>query len=138
MSVTYTRLYRNGTYYPYVRDLYEASFPEQERPPFDFLFDLKDNDLYAVIDQGNPIGLVDLAAYEDLVYVFFLAIDPAYQKKGYGTGALKHVCEEFKTKRIYLCIEALDTEATNYEQRVSRLAFYGKCGFVSTGERLIE
>ncbi|MBQ7249921.1 MAG: GNAT family N-acetyltransferase [Bacilli bacterium] len=138
MSATYTRLYRNGPYYSYVRDLYEASFPEEERPPFDFLFDLKDNDLYAVIDQGNPIGLVDLAAYEDLVYVFFLAIDPAYQKKGYGTGALKHVCEWFKTKRIYLCIEALDIEAANYEQRVRRLAFYQKCGFAPAGERLVE
>ena len=136
--MTYTRLHRSSAYYSYVRGLYNASFPEEERPPFDFLFDFKDNDLYVVEDHDNPVGFVDVATYKDLVYIFFLAIDPVYQKKGHGTAILKHICQHFKKKRIYLCIEALDKTADNYEQRVRRLAFYEKCGFTPTGERFIE
>lgn len=54
--------------------------------------------------------------------------------KGYGSKLLKILFKKYKNqnKPIVLFIEAIDTTAPNYTQRIKRLSFYKKNGFVDT------
>ena len=120
------------------RSLYESAFPEEERPPFSILLGMKNNVLYIVKEDDTFIGLVDTAAYKDQLYIFFLAIEPSMQNKGYGTQILKDIVAKNPGKRVYLSIETIDPKANNYSQRLQRLAFYERNGFFRTGESFDE
>lgn len=118
--------------------LYESAFPEEERPPFSILVGMKNNTLYVVEENDTFIGLIDTAIYQDQLYIFFLAVGPSMQNKGYGTQILKDVVAKNPEKRIYLSIETMDSKADNYNQRLQRLAFYERNGFFRTGESFDE
>ena len=120
------------------RSLYESAFPEEERPPFSTLLGMKNNVLY-VIEEGDAfIGLVDTAIYQDQLYIFFLAVEPSMQNRGYGSQILKDIVTKNPGKRIYLSIETMDPKADNYNQRLQRLAFYERNGFFRTGQSFDE
>ena len=120
------------------RSLYESAFPEEERPPFSILLGMENNALYVVEENDVFIGLIDTAIYQDQLYIFFLAVEPSMQNKGYGTQILKDVAHKNPGKRIYLSIETMDPKADNYGQRLQRLAFYERNGFYRTGESFDE
>ncbi len=136
--LTYVALAKDNPYYKKTQSLYNAAFPEEERPPFDMTMDFKDNVMYAIMDKDVYVGLADLSFYEDLVYLFFLAIDPAHRSKGYGSMILKNLAEQYGDKRLYLTIETMDPKAPNYEQRLRRLAFYERNGFHPVGGSFVE
>ncbi len=136
--LNYIALSKNSTYFKQTENLYLNAFPEEERPPFDFTLRFKDNVMYAIEDDGTYVGLIDLSHNEDIVYIFFLAVDPIHRNKGYGARILKDITNKYADKRIYLSIEAVDPSAENYAQRLSRLGFYERNGFHPTGERFIE
>ncbi|WP_213810666.1 GNAT family N-acetyltransferase [Jeotgalicoccus sp. WY2] len=64
--------------------------------------------------------------------MFYLAIDPSQQSKGYGSMVLQHLEEIYQDKRLLLNIEKVDRAADNYEQRFKRKQFYEKNGFLNT------
>ncbi len=132
-SFSYDHPYSSNT-----RSLYESAFPEEERPPFSILLGMKNNTLYMVVENDTFIGLIDTAKYQDQLYIFFLAIEPSMQSKGYGTQILKDIVAKNPEKRIYLSIETMDPKADNYSQRLQRLAFYERNGFFRTGESFDE
>lgn len=120
---------------PTVKELYLSAFPAYERYPFwllDFKSRKKNTDFYVVYDDNEYIGLLYLTYYKDLVYVFYLAIDPSQQSKGYGSKILQHLKDIYNDKRLFLNIEKVDPSADNYEQRVKRKRFYEKNGFKNT------
>ncbi len=54
--------------------------------------------------------------------------------KGYGSKLLEVLFNSYLEKSITLFIETMDDKsASNYDQRVKRLAFYERNGFVHTG-----
>ncbi len=85
----YIKLSKDSPYYRQTENLYINAFPEEERPPFDFTLQLQDNAMYAIEDNDAFIGLIDLSFYEDIIYIFFLAVDPVRRNKGYGARILK-------------------------------------------------
>lgn len=120
---------------PKVKNLYINEFPEYERLPFWFLVyksKKKNSDFYAIYDDSEYIGLLYLTYYKDIVYVFYLAIDPLQQSKGYGSKILQYLRKIYKDKRLFLNIEKVDSSADNYEQRFKRKRFYEKNGFKNT------
>lgn len=120
---------------PKVKDLYFEAFPKYERVPFWLLIyksKKKNCDLYAIYDESEYIGFLYLTYYKDIVYVFYLAIDPSQQSKGYGSMVLQHLKEIYQDKRLLLNIEKVDRAADNYEQRFKRKQFYKKNGFLNT------
>lgn len=120
---------------PKVKNLYINEFPDYERYPFWLLVyksKKKNSDFYVIYDDSEYIGLLYITYYKDIVYVFYLAIDPMHQSKGYGSKILQHLKKIYKNKRLLLNIEKVDNSADNYEQRFKRKRFYEKNGFKNT------
>ena len=82
----------------------------------------------------SPLFIVEIfyinnIFYKDIVFVFYLAIDKGTREQGYGTKVLDSIKQKYKNSRIILCIEPVDENSDNYEQRVKRKKFYLKNGF---------
>ena len=74
-----------------------------------------------------------------MVYVFFLAIEEDKRGKGYGSEVLETIKDMYKDRIVTLAIEdTVDIDASNYEQRINRLAFYKKNGFKQLDIRVKE
>lgn len=121
---------------PLAEKLLLAEFPPSELIPFKYLLSKAKRDFaefLAFYDEDLFVGLCYTVSLNDFTLVLFLAVDSALQSKGYGSQALQEVCSRYSPNRLALEIEVLDPQATNYEQRVRRKAFYEKNGFTSSG-----
>ncbi len=115
-----------------LRELYNTAFPKEEQLPFWMIkARLKKGlgELYGIYDDEEFVGLVHNTFYKDMVYIFYFAIHESKRGKGYGGRVLQTLQKKYSDKRIFLCIEAMDPEASNYDQRVKRKVFYEKNGF---------
>lgn len=83
----YIKIDKSYKYLNKVKYLFEHAFPEDERPPFNFLIKLDKNQLFGIEDKGEFIGLVSYVEYQDLLYIFFLAI-----KKNIAAKDMVHKC----------------------------------------------
>ena len=110
------------------------SFPENERCDLK-LFTAHQGDgiqqMYAVVDGEVPVGFVIWNDIGDgYVYWMYLAIDPQYRNRKYGTKTERLVFDEvLRGKTIFGGIEVIDPAAENYEQRISRKKFHERNGF---------
>ena len=115
-----------------VRRLYLDAFPGFERLPFwVLLYKAKKSDskLSAIYNGDQFVGLTNVAYYQDIVYLFYLAIDPTLRSHGYGSKILHLLKENYPEKRIFLNIEKIDEMSDNFAQRVKRKKFYQQNGF---------
>lgn len=78
------------------------------------------------------VDLLHLTYYQDIVYTFYLAIDPSQQSKGYGSEITQHLRRIYKNKRLLSKIEKIERTADNYDQRLKRKNSYEKNGFKNT------
>lgn len=83
----------------------------------------------SIYDNGKFVGLIYNIFYKDIVFVFYLAIDKETRGQGYGTKVLESIKQKYINHRIILCIEPVDKNSNNYEQRLKRKNFYIKNGF---------
>ncbi|MBS4796720.1 MAG: GNAT family N-acetyltransferase [Actinomyces sp. oral taxon 181] len=93
-------------------------------------------DFTAYFDPEEPSGFCGVTFTihsDDLLFVVFLATNPALRSRGYGTRILDQLKERFPGFAIALEIEPMTTDASNFHQRERRLAFYQRNGFVETG-----
>lgn len=125
-----------------IKYLYRTAFPKEERAPLFFLFHKakqQNNSFYAIVDNGEFVGLVYTIENEKMVYVFFFAIEEAKRGQGYGTKVLSLIKEMYPDRGVTLEIEdTADKDADNYEQRINRLGFYQRNGFKQLQIRLNE
>ncbi len=115
-----------------LRKLYATAFPKEEQIPFWMILTRSKKglgELYGIYDEDEFVGLVHNAFYKDMVYIFYFAIHESQRGKGYGGRVLQTLQRKYSDKRIYLCMESMDPEAPNYDQRVKRKAFYERNGF---------
>lgn len=115
-----------------VTKLYNEAFPKDERIPIWLLKILVRKNkakFYGIYDNEKFVGLVYNIFYKDIVFVFYLAIDKGTREQGYGTKVLDSIKQKYKNSRIILCIEPVDENSDNYEQRVKRKNFYLKNEF---------
>lgn len=116
-----------------VERLFVSSFPEEERPPYEWMVKWENHSFNAVYEKDVFIGLSDWIELGDLVYLFFLAIDEKKRDKGYGSKILAFLKDKFPGKRIFLLAEVLDESYVDYKIRKKRFSFYGRNGFLPTG-----
>jgi GNAT superfamily N-acetyltransferase len=126
-----------------IKKLYREAFPADERAPLFLLFKRTDNgrDKFSAIldDNNNFTGLIYTISTDRLKYVFFFAITNENRGKGYGTEVLKKLREENSEKTVILMIEDPELEnAPNTIERVKRLEFYEKNGFLRLGIKINE
>lgn len=118
-----------------VKNLYFTAFPAVERLPYFPLFlntcrSLAD--FYAYYDGDTFVGLAYLLQNEEVIYLFFLAVNPQIRSQGYGSAILKDISALAEERPIVLAMEPLDKGADNYEQRLKRVNFYERNGFSIT------
>ena len=112
------------------------AFPENERPPVDLFFEnlKRDNTLLITYYKNEAfIGFASFILFEDIAYLFFLAVSPIYRHQGYGSEILEDLKEMFKDKVLLLCYEEVNPQYHNYEERKIREAFYLRHGFQDNG-----
>lgn len=121
--------------------LYNEAFPKNERIPIWLLKILARKNkakFYGIYDNKEFVGLIYNIFYKDIVFVFYLAIGKETRGKGYGTKALESIKQKYRDYRIILCIEPIDKNSNNYEQRIKRKNFYIKNGFKDSNYTIKE
>jgi len=124
-----------------VKDVYETSFLESERSPLPYLLRKAEKEFVNFLgfyDGDVFVGFVYAATKADLTFVFYLAVNPKAQSKGYGSKMLEHLERLYPANRMVLDIEAIDEAANNAQQRVKRKAFYLKNGYIPAGFHILE
>lgn len=141
MNIRLINIKRDRSDLEKIRHLYHSAFPSDERAPFAMLMkgSRKPNvNFFSCRDGEKWIGFLYVANYRDLSYVFYFAVDDAVRGKGYGTAILRAARKKYSGRRLFLAIEEVDDRYGNYAQRVNRLRFYERAGFVRTGQKMQE
>lgn len=121
-----------------VRCLMQAVFPPEELVSYERLLELAEQDgvfFQAFFDEEEFSGLAYWMVKDDLVYLFYLAVSPTCQSKGYGTQILNSLKLQNPGKTIVLEAESVREKADNAEQRRRRQVFYERNGFARMGFR---
>ena len=87
-------------------------------------------DFIAVMDDEKFVGYTYMINFFQGSFIYYLAIEPECQSKGYGTALLKHLREIQGSRPIGLTAFALHPEDDDYEQCVRRKWFYVRNGYV--------
>ncbi len=115
----------------------KRAFPREELVPMCLirLLTLNKNYNFKVYYDGDLfVGILFTIESADTLFVFYLAVNDTIQSKGYGSKLLQVLFDQYPHKSVTLFIETMDDkDAPNYPQRVKRLAFYERNGFVQTG-----
>lgn len=130
----FERLYIDSKYYLQSKQLYEKSFPENERGDFDKLLTHPDNShALAYIEDDEYVGFVVLFVVNDLAHIVYFAICDEKRDHGYGSKILQLLNKEYADYRIFADVEKVEENVENYGQRVRRQYFYKKNGYFPSG-----
>lgn len=119
-----------------VNILAKEAFPPEEYLPPEQLVEMaraENFDFWALLDGTQFVGFAVVQTYQELAYLFFLAIDPACRSRGYGGRAIETVKALYPGKRQVVDLEMVDETAPNNPQRIRRRAFYLRNGYRETG-----
>ena len=120
-------------YYTQVNEIYEKSFPQEERYiTLDKMIQSQNTELYCLIDNNHVLGIIYLIFYRNMIFILYLAVDTESRSKGYGSYLLKWCLQKYRDKKIYLNIEEVRENTKDYETRKKRLKFYQNNGFYIT------
>jgi len=115
------------------RAIYEASFPPSLRAPWSALVDHRDDEQFLVLDDvgHGAVGMVLIRRLgeSEMVFVRYLAVDPAQRERGLGTDLVTQLRALLRSKAVGVLL--LDVEAPvgdHAEQDRRRIAFYQRCG----------
>jgi GNAT superfamily N-acetyltransferase len=124
-----------------VRAVHRSVFPRDEQVPLWVLLwrSRREGIDFIKFSEGDAfVGYAYTITYLDLVYVFYLAVSPAVQSKGYGSRILHHIEEAHPKSRMVLEIEDPEQAAENSKQRQRRKAFYLMNGYTPVGLKTVE
>ena len=135
MNKIYLR--NNETIKSDVEVLYNSAFPENERPPFFWFYNIfkntKDNHIVGYYEENQFIGFVQYVIYLDCVYISYLAVSSSLRNQGYGTRILNDIRQSFPDYTILLCFEEVEPKYVDYHSRCNRQAFYKRNGYIDNG-----
>ncbi|MDQ6812143.1 MAG: GNAT family N-acetyltransferase [Bacteroidota bacterium] len=108
-----------------IKLLYERSFPLRERRTWEELVRLLEEpamSLKAIANEQQFIGLVVYWQFEEWLYLEHFAIVPELRGQQFGRKVIECLLQESFGKLI------LETEPSESQDSVRRIAFYEKCG----------
>jgi len=139
MKLSFRHVLPDSEDFEYVADLYDFAFPKVEREKMENIMKVSEKtdfgELSVVLDGEDRVGLLYLLFLKDLVYIYYLAIDPGHRCMGYGSEVLSMIKGMYPGRRFALGCEAPDEHANNNEERLERMRFYERNGFRDTGRR---
>jgi ribosomal protein S18 acetylase RimI-like enzyme len=126
-------------------DLYEASFPPEEKVPVSWFLNLlklkangerQDSHIVAALTPENHVvGLLRFDIERDInaLYLWYIAVDPAQRNRGIGTECFAEVLRQAKQeiKRAVIFEVEIPEEFTDYERidcAERRIEFYRRQG----------
>lgn len=136
MKLNKERIITGYRFWDEIESLAREAFPPEEYLAPSKLAEMamSDNfDFWALLDDDKFIGFMAVQLYENMVYLFFLAISPQYRSKGYGNRAIETLKETYPDKKQVVDFEMLDETAPNCRQREIRRIFYLRNGYKETG-----
>ena len=110
--------------------LYESSFPDNEKKPFDFMIQKQKEhkmELLKIMKDHEFIGLM-ITALSNPILLDYFAIVPKYQSCGYGSQALK-LLKQYYQKDFFGEIES--TLHDDDIDKLKRKQFYIKNGMIA-------
>ncbi|MDR0537153.1 MAG: GNAT family N-acetyltransferase [Tannerellaceae bacterium] len=120
----------------WVREVYEASFPEDERRDFDDLFQLFNNDkdlhIYTVDNDGHLCAFIIYWTFADFVYIEHFAVDSSFRNRGLGSSILQDFMQENALPIV------LEVEIPSDETSRKRISFYERSGFIIHPQKYIQ
>lgn len=121
--------YRNSKNKKRIKEIYEKSFPTEEKLPF-WLLKSSSNKCRANLDcilrDDVPIGMQFIVDLKDNIkYLMYFAIDEDYRDRGFGSKVLRQLVNSYDN--ILLSIERPKDELSK-----RRKEFYIRNGFYST------
>lgn len=136
MKLTTEPIKPDHRFWANIHALAKEAFPIEEYLAPELLVNMAESDqvdFLALTEQDLFVGFMVVQTYQDLAYLFFLAIDPISRSKGYGSRAIETLKEIYPDKKQVVDFEMLDETASNYSQRVKRKEFYLRNGYKETG-----
>lgn len=135
-DVTNRKDYRIFSVWNSVEFLALEAFPPEEYLAPKELVRMSQEDHYdflALMEGTTFVGFIVTKTFENMVYLFFLAIDPTHRSGGYGSQAIQILKGLYPGKQQVVDFEMLDNEAPNNDQRTRRRNFYLRNGYQETG-----
>ncbi len=120
-----------------VEALAKEAFPPEEYLAPSKLIEMSDDgevDFFALYDVDTFVGFTVISLYEDMCYLFFLAISSEHRSRGYGGKTLRLLDELYPDKQQVVDFEMIDESAANNAQRITRKAFYTRNVYKETGK----
>ncbi len=120
-----------------VENLAKEAFPPEEYLSPSKLIEMSEDgeiDFWALYDEETFVGFSVISLYEDMCYLFFLAICPQFRSHGYGGKTLNLLDILYPYKQQVVDFEMIDKNAPNNAQRITRKAFYIRNGYKETGK----
>lgn len=139
MGITFYPVSSDNANFIEVIDLYKEAFPEARKVPKWLLkYKLKNGKagFSTLYFEDKWVGLIYITEYEDIVFVQSIAILASCRSKGYGSQVLDSLKALNSGKRIVF--EVLESQESNFEQRVKRKDFYQNNDFLSSGFTIKE
>lgn len=138
MELEYRKIQKDSPGLEKPQRLFETAFPPEERPSWDVLLSFGKSDIYAIYLEGKFVAFADVVRYQDLVYLFFLAVEDAYRNQGIGSVVLSDLKAKYPDKRLFLLADDPEPKYPDYDVRLKRIAFYERNGFHLTDIKVRE
>lgn len=107
-------------------EIYENSFPEDERRSLDKQKKLLSNPRYSfnpIYDKNKIVAFTAIWNLPNFIFIEHFAIKKEFRGKGYGTKILKNIIEKYDKKVI------LEVEKPETHDAKRRIDFYKNLGF---------
>lgn len=123
----------NSPYRGRIEALNAEAFPEPERTSYDDMLlagKAGCGGLFAVLENGHFIGFTYLLWQEEIIYVYYLAVEPALRGRGCGSRIISALVEMYPGRIMALSAETPPDRSDRDDIRSRRIAFYERNGFV--------
>ena len=140
-TLSFVEIKKNRIYKDAVKKLYKQAFPLNERAPFFIINKLAKTNRanWFAINAGDTfVGMAYCVLYEDIVYVFYLAIEKDLRGQGYGSRILAAIRQMYSDKRIILMAEESTDAYKDVDARLKRKQFYYANGLVELNYKVEE
>ena len=122
------RINTSHEHYPFVEELMQTAFPQQERRNADLQREYTDNKphfhTHIILNANLPIGLITIWELESFHYIEHFAIHENYRNKGYGQKVMKLIINGIQGMIV------LEAEEPYDDITCRRIRFYQRQGFV--------
>lgn len=136
MQLEIKRIIDKSKFWNEINVLAKEAFPVEEYLSPEKLLKMSKNgnlDFLLLTDNKQFVGFAVTQIYKNMVYLFFLAIDPINRSKGYGGKTITALKNIYPGMQQVVDLEKIDAKTSNCEQRIKRKEFYLKNGYKETG-----